>query len=43
MPAKEPLVHRTHTLNCARTGTATFDALRAFKDTWRDKSPEFVP
>lgn len=33
----------THTLTCDRTSGATFDAIRAFKDEWRDKGPEFVP
>ena len=33
----------THTLTCERAEDATFDALRAFKERWRDKGPEFVP
>ena len=33
----------THILTCDRTSGATFDAIRAFKEKWRDKGPEFVP
>jgi hypothetical protein len=32
-----------HILRCARPGEATWDAIRAFKAKYRDKSPEFVP
>jgi hypothetical protein len=33
----------THILTCPRFTDATFDAVRAFRDTWRDQGPEFVP
>ena len=33
----------THILECAQMSNATFDAIRAFRDTWRDQGPEFVP
>ena len=33
----------THTLECVQMSDATFDAIRAFRDTWRDQAPEFVP
>ena len=32
-----------HVLTCPAMTDATFDALRAFRDTWRDQGPEFVP
>ena len=32
----------THTLTCPRPSEALFDALRAFKEKWRDKGPEFA-
>lgn len=33
----------THLLTCPRLEDATFDAIRAFRDRWRDQAPEFVP
>ena len=33
----------THTLECVEMSEAVFDAIRAFRDTWRDQGPEFVP
>lgn len=33
----------THTLTCERSSPAVLDAIRTFKDKWRDKGPEFVP
>ena len=33
----------THKLECAEMNEAVFDAIRAFRDTWRDQAPEFVP
>jgi hypothetical protein len=42
----EPEVAATawrHVLTCPTMTEATFDALRAFRDTWRDQAPEFVP
>ena len=33
----------THVLECPRLEDATFDAIRAFRDRWRDQGPEFVP
>ena len=34
----------THTLTCSgQPDDAVFDAIRAFKERWRDKGPEFVP
>lgn len=33
----------THKLACPRMNAAVFDAIRAFRDTWRDQAPEFVP
>jgi hypothetical protein len=33
----------THKLACPEMNDAVFDAIRAFRDTWRDEGPEFVP
>ena len=33
----------THVLTCPSLEDATFDAIRAFRDRWRDQGPEFVP
>ena len=33
----------THLLTCPTLEDATFDAIRAFRDRWRDQGPEFVP
>lgn len=33
----------THSLTCPEMNDGVFDAIRAFRDTWRDKGPEFVP
>jgi hypothetical protein len=33
----------THKLACPEMSPAVFDAIRAFRDTWRDQGPEFVP
>ena len=33
----------THKLECPAMNEAVFDAIRAFRDTWRDQAPEFVP
>jgi len=33
----------THRLGCERFGPRSFDALRAFRDRYRDRGPEFVP
>jgi hypothetical protein len=33
----------TQLLTCPRLEDATFDAIRAFRDRWRDQGPEFVP
>lgn len=33
----------THSLTCPAMNDAVFDAIRAFRDTWRDEGPEFVP
>ena len=33
----------THVLTCPTLEDATFDAIRAFRDRWRDQAPEFVP
>jgi Protein of unknown function (DUF3105) len=33
----------THTLGCPEMNGRVFDAIRAFRDTWRDTAPEFVP
>jgi hypothetical protein len=32
-----------HVLGCERTGPEAIDAVRAFRDRWRDRGPEFVP
>lgn len=32
-----------NSLTCSEIGDETFDAIRAFKDQFRDKGPEFVP
>ena len=33
----------TRTLTCKTADDSVFDAVRAFKEKWRDKGPEFVP
>lgn len=33
----------THVLDCPAMNGAVFDAIRSFRDTWRDQGPEFVP
>lgn len=33
----------THVLGCERAGDGVFDAIRAFKERYRDQGPEFVP
>ena len=33
----------THRLGCERFDANSFDALRAFRDRYRDRGPEFVP
>jgi hypothetical protein len=33
----------THKLTCPQMSESVYDALRAFRDTWRDQGPEFVP
>lgn len=33
----------THVLACPAMNDAVYDAIRAFRDTWRDQGPEFVP
>ena len=33
----------THALECVEMTDQTFDAIRAFRDTWRDRGPELVP
>jgi hypothetical protein len=33
----------THVLACPEMNDSVFDAIRAFRDTWRDTAPEFVP
>jgi hypothetical protein len=33
----------THRIGCKRMSDQVFDALRAFRDAWRDRGPEFVP
>jgi hypothetical protein len=33
----------THSLTCPELNARVFDAIRAFRDTWRDTAPEFVP
>jgi hypothetical protein len=32
-----------HTLRCKELGDSSWDAIRAFKEKYRDKAPEFVP
>jgi hypothetical protein len=32
-----------HSLGCTQMNDRVFDAIRSFKDTYRDKGPEFVP
>jgi hypothetical protein len=32
-----------HTLRCQDVNDNTWDAIRAFKEKYRDKAPEFVP
>lgn len=33
----------THVLECPRMNDRVHDAIRAFRDTWRDQAPEYVP
>ena len=33
----------THALECVRMTDGVFDAVRAFRERWRDQGPEFVP
>jgi hypothetical protein len=36
-------VHNGHILRCNDVNDQTWDAIRAFKEQYRDKAPEFVP
>ena len=45
-PSMEPAVAATawtHVLACPEMNDAVFDAIRAFREKWRDTAPEFVP
>jgi hypothetical protein len=33
----------THVLTCPEMNDGVYDAIRAFRDTWRNTAPEFVP
>jgi hypothetical protein len=43
MPLAVAATAWTHKLTCPAMNDAVFDAIRAFRDTWRDQAPEFVP
>jgi hypothetical protein len=43
MPYEVAATGWTHRLTCERLSEATYDALRAFRDRYRDRAPEFVP
>lgn len=43
MPYRIAATAWTHRLGCEEIGPATWDALRAFRDRWRFRGPEFVP
>ena len=43
MPYEVAATGWTHRLGCKEMSNATFDALRAFRDSYRDRAPEFVP
>ena len=43
MPYEVAATGWTHRLGCNRMSRATFDALRTFRDSYRDRAPEFVP
>lgn len=43
MPYEAAATAWTHLIGCRRFSDKVFDALRAFKDTYRDQGPEFVP
>jgi len=43
MPYEVAATGRTHRLGCEQLTAASFDALRTFRDRYRDRAPEFVP
>lgn len=43
MPLQVAASAWTHVLGCPRMNDKTFDAIRTFKDQYRDQGPEFVP
>jgi hypothetical protein len=43
MPYEVAATAWTHRLGCERFQRASFDALRAFRERYRDRGPEFVP
>lgn len=43
MPYEVAATAWDHSLVCKKMNDRVFDAVRAFKDTYRDKGPEFVP
>lgn len=43
MPFQVAATAWTHVLGCERMDDGAFDAIRAFKDEYRDQGPEFVP
>ena len=43
MPYEVAATGWTHRLGCERLTVASFDALRSFRDRYRDRAPEFVP
>ena len=43
MPYEVAATAWTHRIGCEEMSPRVFDALRAFRDAWRDRGPEFVP
>ena len=43
MPYRVAATGWTHRLGCKKFTPASFDALRTFRDRYRDRAPEFVP
>ena len=43
MPFKTAAVAWRHYLGCKDAGSATIEAMRAFRDRWVDQGPEFIP
>ena len=43
MPFEVAATAWTQSLTCRRMSPQVFDAIRTFKDRYRDRGPEFVP